>query len=170
MNQLKEWGFSGQWWRGERGEYWVVAQTVLFLGFVLLPAYPGLQADPLTPTMGYIRWGTIVIFGLIAALMMGLGGLQLGQNLTPLPHPKAEGALVTSGVYGLVRHPLYSGVIFAAITYSSWQWSWVHGLGTLIFFLFFDLKARKEEAWLTAKFADYGEYQTQVKKLIPWLY
>jgi hypothetical protein len=27
MNQLKAWGFSAQWWRGERGEYWVIAQS-----------------------------------------------------------------------------------------------------------------------------------------------
>jgi hypothetical protein len=37
MNQLKDWGFSTQWWRGEKGEYWVIAQGLLFLGFILLP-------------------------------------------------------------------------------------------------------------------------------------
>ena len=170
MNSFKDWGFSHQWWRGEKGEYWVVAQTLLSVGFILLPSYPGPGTMPLTPTIQVLRWGIILIFGLSAALMMGWGGLKLGENLTPLPHPKQDGTLVTSGVYSLVRHPLYSGVIFAAIAYSSWQWSWIHGVGALIFFLFFDLKARKEEVWLTAKFADYGEYQTHVKKLIPWLY
>jgi len=170
MNSLKDWGFSQQWWRGEKGEYWVLAQTLLSVGFILLPVYPGLQAEPLTAPMVYLRWGMIIVCGLVAGLMMGLGGLALGQNLTPLPHPKPEGNLVTSGIYGLVRHPLYSGVIFAAIAYGGWQWSWVHGLGALIFFLFFDFKARQEETWLKDKFADYSEYQTQVKKLIPWIY
>ena len=170
MNQLKEWGFSRQWWRGERGEYWVVAQAILSVGFVLLPAYPGVQAAPLTPTLVYLRWVMILVFGLLSVLMMGFGVLKLGQNLTPLPHPKQEGHLVTFGIYGLVRHPLYSGVICAAIAYGSWQWSWVHGLGALIFFIFFDFKARQEETWLKDKFADYSEYQTQVKKLIPWIY
>jgi hypothetical protein len=35
MNQLKQWGFSGQWWRGQKGEYWALAQTILSVGFVL---------------------------------------------------------------------------------------------------------------------------------------
>ena len=144
MNSLKDWGFSNQWWRGEKGEYWVMAQTFLSVGFILLPAYPGVQTDALTPTLLYLRWGMILVFGLLSVLMMGFGVLKLGQNLTPLPHPKQEGELVTSGIYGIVRHPLYSGVIFAAIAYSSWQWSWVHGLGSLIFFLFLISKPTKK--------------------------
>jgi rhodanese-related sulfurtransferase len=40
MNQLKQWGFSDEWWRGQKGEYWVLVQTVLSLGFILLPPYP----------------------------------------------------------------------------------------------------------------------------------
>jgi len=45
MNQFKEWGFSTQWWRGEKGEYWVLGQTVLSVGFVLLPVYPAIFTD-----------------------------------------------------------------------------------------------------------------------------
>jgi protein-S-isoprenylcysteine O-methyltransferase Ste14 len=170
MNQLKEWGFSTQWWRGEKGEYWVLAQTILSLGFILLPVYPVVILDNLPPTWQYTRWALIGIFGLIAVLLLLLGSVELGTNLTPLPHPKTEGNLVKTGIYGIVRHPLYSGVIFLAIAYSCWQWSFVHGIGAMLFLLFFDFKARKEELWLKNKFSDYHSYQTQVKKLIPWIY
>jgi protein-S-isoprenylcysteine O-methyltransferase Ste14 len=78
--------------------------------------------------------------------------------------------LVTTGIYRIVRHPLYSGVVFIAIAYSGWQWSLIHGIGAMVFLIFFDLKARKEEIWLKHKFPDYENYQSQVKKLIPWIY
>jgi hypothetical protein len=48
MNQLKEWGFSANWWRGERGEYWVLGQTLLSIGFILLPVYPVVSLDQLS--------------------------------------------------------------------------------------------------------------------------
>lgn len=170
MNQFKEWGFSAQWWRGEKGEYWVLGQTVLSVGFVLLPVYPAIALDHFSPIWKYADWGLTGIFGLIALLLLFSGSLELGANLTPLPHPKHDGELVTGGVYALVRHPIYSGVIFLAIAYSFWKLSLVHAIGAMLFLLFFDLKARKEESWLSNKFPDYASYQLQVKKLIPWIY
>ncbi|MFN5206503.1 MAG: methyltransferase family protein [Pseudanabaena sp.] len=170
MNQFKEWGFSAQWWRGEKGEYWVLGQTVLSVGFLLLPVYPAIALANLSPIWKYGDWGLTGIFGLIAALLLLSGSLELGENLTPLPHPKHDGELVTSGVYGVVRHPIYSGVIFLAIAYSCWKLSLVHVIGAIILLLFFDIKARKEESWLSTKFSDYDQYRSQVKKLIPWIY
>ena len=170
MNQLKDWGFSAQWWRGEKGEYWVLGQTILSVLFVLLPAYPGLVSDNLSAIAQYSRWGVIVLGGSLALVFFIGGGLALGGNLTPLPHPKQDGTLVTTGIYRWVRHPLYSGVVFAAITYSAWQWSLTQAIGSVVFLLFFDFKARKEELWLKNKFPDYHSYQLQVKKLIPWIY
>jgi protein-S-isoprenylcysteine O-methyltransferase Ste14 len=117
-----------------------------------------------------MSWGLTGVFGLIAAFLLIRGGIKLGANLTPLPHPKDDGKLVTTGAYGIVRHPIYSGVIFLAIAYSCWQWSLTHAIGTVILLLFFDIKARKEESWLKNKFSDYNSYQSKVKKLIPWLY
>ncbi len=170
MHQLKEFGFSAQWWRGERGEYWVIGQVVLSIAFILLPVYPVGVLAGLPSGWKYISWGLTVLFSLIAAGLL-IGGVRtLGVNLTPLPHPKDDGALVTSGIYGIVRHPIYSGVIFLALAYSCWNWSLSHAIGTILLFLFFDIKARKEEVWLQNKFADYDAYRSCVKKLIPWVY
>lgn len=170
MNQFKEWGFSAQWWRGEKGEYWVLGQTVLSVGFLLLPVYPAIALANLSPIWKYGDWGLTGIFGLIAALLLLSGSFELGENLTPLPHPKHDGELVTSGVYGVVRHPIYSGVIFLEIAYSCWKLSLSHVIGAIILLLFFDIRARKEESWLSTKFSDYELYRSQVKKLIPWIY
>jgi protein-S-isoprenylcysteine O-methyltransferase Ste14 len=87
-----------------------------------------------------------------------------------LPHPRDDGQLVQTGIYGLVRHPLYSGVISLTLAYAGWQMSWVHLVGSIGLFLFFNAKARTEEAWLTARFPEYTNYCLTVKKLIPGIY
>ena len=93
MNQLKKWGFSEQWWRGERGEYWVLAQTILSIGFILLPVYPAVILDNLPPIWQYLRWGLMGVCGLISIVFFLTGSVELGTNLTPLPHPKTDGNL-----------------------------------------------------------------------------
>jgi protein-S-isoprenylcysteine O-methyltransferase Ste14 len=135
MKLLTNWGITNQWWRGLRGEYWVIAQGILLLIFVLLPIDKPSIIDLNESTWQYIRWTLTIIFGLGAMLLLGRSLLDLGQNLTPLPHPRDDGQLVQTGIYGLVRHPLYSGVISLALAYAGWQMSWVHLLGSIGLFL-----------------------------------
>jgi protein-S-isoprenylcysteine O-methyltransferase Ste14 len=170
MKLLSDWGFTIDWWRGRRGEYWVMTQGVLLLLFVILPANrPGFIALDI-PAWQYASWILTAVFSTLTIVFLGRSLLDLGQNLTPLPHPRDDGQLVKTGVYGIVRHPLYSGIVFLALAYTSWYISWVHLGGAIVLFLFFDAKARKEEAWLTEKFPDYINYIVSVKKLIPWIY
>jgi protein-S-isoprenylcysteine O-methyltransferase Ste14 len=170
MKLLSDWGITGNWWRGLRGEYWVIAQGVLLLGFAILPNAQPSFIDINLPVVSYVSLGLTAIFGFGAMILLGRSLFDLGQNLTPLPHPRDDGQLVQTGIYGLVRHPLYGGVILLALTYASWQISWVHFLGAISLFIFFDAKATKEEVWLTEKFPAYANYRTSVKKLIPWIY
>src|SRR5262245_59703808 len=97
------------WWWGARGEWYVVAQFIL-LGLVLAaPWLLGRSTWP--PPWGWlarIAGGLLLLLGLV---LVALGWLALGHNLSPLPHPKDEAALVETGIYGLVRHPIYSGLI-----------------------------------------------------------
>ena len=37
MKILSDWGVTGNWWRGDRGEYWVIAQGILLIIFALIP-------------------------------------------------------------------------------------------------------------------------------------
>jgi protein-S-isoprenylcysteine O-methyltransferase Ste14 len=115
-------------------------------------------------------WGLAAILGLSGLILFTKGLTDLGQSLTPLPYPRNDGQLVESGVYGLVRHPVYSGVIFVAIAWALYQQSLSHSLGALALFIFFAAKAKREELWLTEKYPNYAGYQQRVRKLIPWLY
>jgi protein-S-isoprenylcysteine O-methyltransferase Ste14 len=170
MKLLSDWGITTNWWRGDRGEYWVIAQGVLLLAFVLIPPNTPSFIDFRWSSWVYTSWILTVIFGILAIVFLGRSLSDLGQNLTPLPHPRDNGQLVKTGIYGLVRHPMYGGVVYLALAYASWQMSWVHLVGSFGLFVFFDAKSRKEEVWLTEEFSDYANYATAVKKLIPWIY
>jgi protein-S-isoprenylcysteine O-methyltransferase Ste14 len=157
------------WWKGARGEWYVIAQVGLFALVVLGPrTLPGLPAwGPTAALIGSVLGVALMPSG--AALSVA-GLLRLGPNLTPLPYPKDCSELVDSGAYAIVRHPIYSGLILAAFGWGLW----VHGGLTLVWalllFAFFDVKSRLEERWLAEKFADYRAYQQRVRKLIPWVY
>jgi protein-S-isoprenylcysteine O-methyltransferase Ste14 len=174
MKLLTEWGFSRVGWRtGQRGEYWVVVQAVLMLGFVALPVYQpqlSLLSVIQSSVWRYGIWAIAAVLGGVAVVFLVKGLRDLGRSLTPLPYPREDGQLVRSGVYSIVRHPIYSGVILAAIAWTMFQFSLTHLVGTILFFLFFDAKSRQEEIWLSDRYPDYSTYQQQVKKLIPGIY
>jgi protein-S-isoprenylcysteine O-methyltransferase Ste14 len=146
------------------GRGWVIAQLVLF---ALLFAAP-LIASGESPTLLAVPLGLLIgVVGLIIAL---LGIAQLGSSLSIFPRPVSNGQLVQTGVYGIVRHPIYTGVIFAALGWSIVMWSWLAILLTLVLGVFFDRKSAFEETMLSSTYREYAAYQTRVKKLIPWVY
>jgi protein-S-isoprenylcysteine O-methyltransferase Ste14 len=150
---------------GERGEWWVVAQAVLFVAAIFAPR--GSKWSP-----GWRRAGRVVGAPLaLAGAGLGVAGFRaLGENLTPLPHPKEDATLVQGGVYEIVRHPIYSSVILTTLGAGLLTANRMRILLGLVFFAFFDAKARREEAWLTEKFPAYPAYRRSVKKLIPFIY
>jgi len=151
---------------GERGEWWVVAQGALFVAAALAPK-KGPEWSP--------RWRRL---GLIVGLPLALTGAtmtraafrDLGKNLTALPHPKDDATLVHDGIYGVVRHPIYSGIILATLGAGLLTGNQTRTLLGIVLLTFFDAKARREEAWLTEKFPSYPAYRRSVKKLIPFVY
>jgi len=98
------------------------------------------------------------------------GVLSLGSNLTAVPYPKEEAVLVVSGAYRFVRHPIYSGIILGSLGWSLLTNSLLALFLTLVLFIFFDVKSRREEQWLKDKYTNYPSYQKQVRKLIPLIY
>jgi len=170
MKLLTDWGFGREGWQqGVRGEYWVLTQALRLLGVVFLPSYRLWGFNPAAPWV-YGIWGGAAMLGLAATILLGKGLVDLGQSLTPLPYPRDDGQLVQSGVYGVVRHPIYSGVILGILAWGLYQLSVTHVAAAIAFLLFFDAKARREEQWLSEKYGEYAAYQQRVKKLIPWVY
>jgi len=156
--------------KGERGEYLVVLQFVLFFGFALTPAWNPYATEFLLAALAPLRWGALVLFGGSALILGSLGFLQIRDYLTPLPYPVDHNQLVQHGAYAWVRHPLYSSLLFAALGWTLYRLSLSHLIILVIGFWFFDYKAAKEEGWLTERHPDYPAYARRVKKLIPWVY
>jgi len=77
---------------------------------------------------------------------------------------------VQTGVYALVRHPIYSGLTLFALGYSLIWTSMAALVATAALFLLLDMKARREERWLQEKFDSYGRYRARVRRLIPFVY
>lgn len=159
---------SQPWWRGTKGEWYVVIQIFLFGLIAISPLIPGL------PRWG-APWSTITLvigLGLFLAgsTLVLLGLANLGRNLSALPHPKEDAQMVEQGVYKIVRHPIYSGIIQGAIGYALFTANLLTLILALSLFFFFDIKSRREESYLARKFDDYTSYQQRVKKLIPFIY
>jgi len=116
----------------------------------------------------------IVIVGgilcVIGACFSLIGVAGLGKNLSPYPKPKEESELIERGVYSIVRHPIYCGLILFAFGWSFAWGSWSAFFFAVALFIFFDLKSRKEEVWLDKKFSTYQDYRHRVRKLIPFIY
>ena len=155
---------------GRRGEYLVVIQFILFFAFVLTPVWNPWASAPTLAALEPARWILGLGCGLVALLLGGPGVITIRAYLTPLPYPVDHSRLVRHGVYALVRHPLYSSQLFAALGWVAFSLSLSHLVLLLAGFAFFDFKATKEEAWLTARHPDYADYARGVRKLIPWVY
>lgn len=171
MKILTDWGFTREGWRNNsRGEYLVLLQGALLAVFAILPVYqlPGFKIE--STQLIYLSWILASILSLSGLIFIIKGLIDLGKNLTPLPYPREDGELVQTGIYGIVRHPLYSGLISAALGWTIFQISLSHLIATAILLIFFDIKARREETWLSEKYPDYSEYRQRVKKLIPGIY
>jgi protein-S-isoprenylcysteine O-methyltransferase Ste14 len=161
MNTMHKDGF------GARGGWWVAAQIPLLLLAFLVPGWTG-QADTGSLASLQVYAGRTLFF--VGALFALAGAASLGRGLTPFPQPLPKSQLRTGGAYALVRHPIYTGVLFMAFGWSISSNSLAGLLVDVPLFVFFDRKAAREEIWLAGKFSGYAAYRRRVKKLIPWIY
>jgi protein-S-isoprenylcysteine O-methyltransferase Ste14 len=156
-----------RWWRNTRGEWYLVVQALLMLLVLLGPRFDrAVWGDPWS--LVTMLAGALLVVG---GVVLGVAGMRaLGANFTPLPRPREGAALVDRGVYSLVRHPIYAGLVLAAFGWGLWWRSPVTLVLAGVLLAFFDIKSRREEIWLAEAFPRYGEYRRRVKKLIPWIY
>ncbi len=157
------------WWKGARGEWFVVVQVVLMALVFLGPRTPaGRPAWPFPfPRACLVAGVALMVAG---AGLLGAGLLRLGRGLTPLPYPKDRAVLVRTGPYALVRHPMYGGGLALALGWALYVQAWLTLGYALVLFAFLDVKSRREERWLVERFPEYEAYRRRVRKLIPFVY
>ena len=147
----------------KRGELWFLIQLLLFALIFFLPR---VEWFPFPLGLRILGLALIAIGGVFGAG----GALALGRNLSPFPKPIEGGALVTTGVYGLVRHPIYTGLILGTLGWDIFRENLLGIALAVALFIFFDLKSRREERWLVETYPGYADYRRRVKKLAPWVY
>jgi len=157
------------WWRNSRGEWYVVMQMVLFILIALGPDW--IDVHPHLPAAWRVAVALIgLALGAMGLLLAMAGVLGLGSNLSIFPRPKDNATLVQTGAYGVVRHPIYAGLIVGATGWALLNVSLVTLIYAGALLVFFDIKSRREERWLVEKFPEYAAYRTRVRKLIPFVY
>ncbi len=101
------------------------------------------------------------------AALLGRGIVDLGRSLTPVPRPRDDAELVESGVFGLVRHPIYGGLMATAFGWGLVAASPLTLLLAGVLALFFELKSRREEIWLAERYPAYGTYMRRTRRFFP---
>jgi protein-S-isoprenylcysteine O-methyltransferase Ste14 len=144
-----------------RGEFFVIVQFVL-LGLIFwLPIFSAFVFPA-------SLFGT-VLKSLGFALLV-LAGLNLGRNLTPLPKPKTDAQLVTTGLFAWMRHPIYTALMLITFGTSLERGDLIALILSTCLAVLLEFKSRREEAWLLEQFPSYAAYRVRVKKFLPGIY
>ena len=141
-------------------------RRLVFLQFgliIILAMYP----DSATVDSRLNILGTVIVA--IGLILLFTGFRGLGKSLTANPVPNQDGVLVTTGIYSVVRHPIYLGLLiitFGLVASSGVLAQFIPWLALAILLRY---KMRWEELLLSAKYKGYADYMAKVPAIIPGL-
>jgi len=156
--------------REDRSNRWVVgAFAVIGLLSGFFPAY--------TDRIGFwtidgegIRWLGIVLY-VVGGVLRLWPVFVLGNRFSGLVAIQPGHTLVTGGIYGVIRHPSYLGLLTNSL---GWGLAFRSGVGLLLTVTLVPLlmaRMRAEEALLREEFgAEYEAYRGRTSRLIPGIY
>jgi protein-S-isoprenylcysteine O-methyltransferase Ste14 len=165
--------------------YWLVAAFSMKKGRLPWSRELGVRAVLVVIVILLIRLGAFRGHGIntspwragigLVLFALGLGfaiwaRMHIGRNWGTPMMQKDEPELVTGGPYHLVRHPIYSGILVAAVgTAMALSWLWLTAVVAAgVYFLY---SATVEERYLTEQFpAIYPAYKRSTKMLVPFLF
>ena len=119
--------------------------------------------------------GPVLAHGLVALAILGLlftwwARLHLGRLWSAEIIAKADHRIVRSGPYGWVRHPIYTGLLWAAFCTDVLDATPPAALSFALLLAGFWIKARLEERFLQGLFERdaYAAYRRRVPMLLPF--
>ena len=125
---------------------------------------------------GMILWRTPIALAwpLVAVVFAGLlftwwARIHLGRLWSSSVTRKADHHVVDTGPYGIVRHPIYTGIILASAATAAMRGTVLAWLGACVMTTGWVIKARLEEEFLREQLGaeTYGEYARRVPMLAP---
>jgi protein-S-isoprenylcysteine O-methyltransferase Ste14 len=137
----------------------LVAIFTPFLSFADYPLHPGAFA-----------MGTVVLC--LGIWLFYRSHADLGRNWSISLEIREDHQLVRSGVYRLIRHPMYTAIFLTALAQALLLSNWLAGPSCFLAFLvMFALRIGREETMMLNKFGEaYGDYMNRTKRLIPHLW
>ena len=156
--------------REDRTNRWVLsAFLVLGLGIGFFPAYTD-RIGFWTIDGGTTRWIGIALYA-VGGMLRLWPVFVLGNRFSGLVAIQPGHTLVTGGIYKIIRHPSYLGLLINTL---GWGLAFRSGVGVLLVVAltpFLVARIRSEEALLRDQFGDeYEAYRAHTSRLIPGVY
>jgi protein-S-isoprenylcysteine O-methyltransferase Ste14 len=121
------------------------------------------------PDACLLRWPPYAVFATVGGILLALGmPMLLTAGITLRPAYNRD-ELVTSGVFAVVRHPIYSAMIVLNLPgIALLTRSWPLFLMPLVAYVVFKLLIHREDEYLERRFGRaYFDYRARVNELIP---
>ena len=156
--------------REDRGNRWIfVPLAVIGVLSAYLPAYTD-RLDVWTIDSDATRWLGLALFT-VGGVLRIWPVFVLGRRFSGLVAIQPGHTLVTSGIYGIIRHPSYLGLLVGAL---GWSLAFRSVVGVLLMVLTVPVilsRIRAEEALLHTQFgAEYDAFRARTSRLIPGIY
>ena len=88
---------------------------------------------------------------------------ELWKSLSPMPRPKENSKLITSGIYRLFRHPMYYSLIIISFSFFIKSLTIYNLILSILLTFIISNKIKIEEEYLTRKYDNYTLYKNEVK-------
>ena len=88
---------------------------------------------------------------------------ELWKSLSPMPRPKENSKLITSGIYSFFRHPMYYSLIIISFSFFIKSLTIYNLILSILLTFIISNKIKIEEEYLTKKFHNYTSYKNEVK-------
>jgi protein-S-isoprenylcysteine O-methyltransferase Ste14 len=117
---------------------------------------------------GWAGWLGVILI-LLALLVFWRSHADLGLNWSPSLEIRTEHKLITNGIFGYIRHPMYASQWIWVIAQPLLIQNWIAGfLNLLVFVTFYFLRVGAEEKMMLDTFGDeYREYMNKTGAVIP---
>ena len=103
----------------------------------------------------------------IAITLFALSRFSLGENYSPCYDSYLPKNLKTTGIYSIVRHPIYTSNILLMIGIFISSGSIIIAINAFILFVYYFLSAFNEERALSRQFPKYEKYKKTTGMFLP---
>jgi protein-S-isoprenylcysteine O-methyltransferase Ste14 len=153
--------------------YEIALLTLSFVGYIIIPGlyvattWLSFADYPFAPVMFWLGSATAVA----TLWLFWRSHADLGRNFSAKLVIRETHNLVTTGVYRLIRHPMYASFLLWSLLQILLLPNWVTGLaGMFGFCILYCPRIGREEQLMLHQFGDgYRDYMTHTKRLVPFI-